>query len=132
MINVVCFFGFLILAIIHLYFSLVQRTILQIGRLGDLPVLTAAKLTPAYFILALPFTIIKWILLIYWVYAGSAVLGLLLFVMFYLANAVAPIPARLTLKPIRKQIERVRVKDSDLATVLEDAVNIWEMRGRRF
>lgn len=94
--------------------------------------LTAAKLTPTYFILAWPFTIIKWILLIYWVYAGSAVLGLLLFVMFYFANAIAPIPARLTLKPIRKQIERIRVKDSDLAAVLEDATNIWEMRGRRF
>jgi preprotein translocase subunit SecY len=132
MINVVCFFCFLILAIIHLYFSLVQRAIAQIGRAGDLAVLTAANLTPSYFILAWPFTIIKWILLIYWVYAGSAVLGLLLFAFFYLANAVAPIPARLTLKPIKKQIELVRVKDSDLATVLEDATNIWEMRGRRF
>ena len=132
MINVICFLGFVILAVIHLYFSLVQRTILQIGRSGALPVLTAAKLTPGYFILAWPFTIIKWILLIYWLYAGSAVFGLFVFLMFYLANAMLPIPASLTLKPIRKQIELVRIKDSELAAELEDATNIWEMRGRRF
>lgn len=132
MINLVCFFGFVILAVIHLYFSLVQRTILQIGRSGALPVLTAANLTPSYFILAWPFTIIKWILLIYWLYAGSAVLGLFVFLMFYLANAMLPIPASLTLKPIRKQIELVRIKDPELAAELEDATNIWEMRGRRF
>lgn len=132
MINVVCFFGFLILAIIHLYFSLVQRTILQIGRSGSLPVLTAAKLTPGYFALAWLFTIIKWVLLAYWIYAGSAVLALLLFAFFYLANAIAPIPARLTLPPIRKQIEQIKLSDSNLGAELEDATNIWEMRGRRF
>lgn len=132
MVNVECFFGFLILAIIHLYFSLVQRTILQIGRSGALPVQTAAKLTPSYFVLAWPFTIIKWVLLAYWIYAGSAVFALLLFAFFYLANAIAPIPAKLTLPPIRKQIERIKVSNSSLAADLEDATNIWEMRGRRF
>lgn len=94
--------------------------------------LTAAKLTPGYFVLAWPFTIIKWVLLAYWVYAGSALLALLLFVFFYLANAIAPIPAKLTLPPIRKQIERIRLKNSSLGIELEDATNIWEMKGRRF
>lgn len=132
MVNVVCFFGFTILAIIHLYFSLVQRTIVQIGRAGALPVLTAANLTPPYFVLAWPFTILKWILLGYWIYAGSTIFALLLFAFFYLANALTPIPAKLTLSPIRKQIARIRLNDGDVAIELEDATNIWEMRGRRF
>lgn len=132
MVNGVCFIGVLILALIHLYFSLVQRTILQIGRSGALPVLTAINLTPGYFKLALPLTVIKWSLLIYWAYAGSAVAALSVFAFFYLINAIAPIPARLTLPPIRKQIERVKVVDLETGIELEDATNIWEMRGRRF
>jgi hypothetical protein len=132
MVNGVCFIGVLILALIHLYFSLVQRTILQISRSGSLPVLTANNLTPGYFKLAFPLTVIKWTLLIYWSYAGSAVMALSLFAFFYLINAIAPIPARLTLPPIRKQIERVKASDQEIGIELEDATNIWEMRGRRF
>lgn len=132
MLNAVCFFSVLILAVIHLYFSLVQRTIVQIGRSGDLPVLTAANLTPPYFIVAWPLTIIKWTVLVYWASEGSTVLALLVFALFYLANAIAPIPARLTLQPIRKQITRIKARDQAMGTLLEDATNIWEMRGRRF
>lgn len=94
--------------------------------------LTAINLTPGYFKLALPLTVIKWSLLIYWAYAGSAVAALSVFAFFYLINAIAPIPARLTLPPIRKQIERVKVFDLETGIELEDATNIWEMRGRRF
>ncbi|PPC94165.1 MAG: hypothetical protein CTY33_05050 [Methylotenera sp.] len=83
MLNGVCFFGVLILALIHLYFSLVQRTILQISRSGALPVLTAINLTPGYFKLALPLTVIKWTLLIYWAYAGSAVAALSVFAFLF-------------------------------------------------
>ncbi len=132
MVNSVCFFGVLILALIHLYFSLVQRTILQIGRSGALPVLNAINLTPDYFKLALPLTVIKWSLLFYWAYVGSAVMALSLLAFFYVINAIAPIPAALTLPPIRKQIERVKAKDKEMGAELEDAANIWEMRGRRF
>jgi hypothetical protein len=132
MVNGGCFFGVLVLALIHLYFSLVQRTILQISRSGALPVLTAINLTPGYFKLALPLTVIKWTLLIYWAYAGSSVMALSLFAFFYVINAIAPIPAALTLPPIRKQIERVKAKDKKMGIELEDAANIWEMRGRRF
>lgn len=132
MVNVVCFLVVIILALIHLYFSLVQRTILQIGRSGALPVLTASNLTPGYFKLALPLTVIKWSVLIYWAYAGSAAAALAIFALFYLINAIAPIPARLTLPPIRKQIERAKASDQALGIELEDATNIWEMRGRRF
>lgn len=132
MINVVCFCGFLILAIIHLYFSLVQRTILQISRSGDLPVLTGALMTPGYFVIALPLTIIKWGILIYWAWKGSAALALLFLAIFYLANAMLPIPAKLTLPPIRTQIERIKARDKETGEILRDATNIWEMRGRRF
>ena len=131
MINYVCFIGFLILAIVHLYFSLIQRTILQITRSGGLPVLTGALMTPEYFVFALPLTIIKWAILIYWAWKGSAVLALSLLATFYLANAMLPIPAKLTLPPIRTQIERIKARDKETGTVLQDATNIWEMRGQR-
>lgn len=132
MINFVCFISFLVLAIVHLYFSLVQRTILQITRSGGLPVLTGALMTPRYFVIALPLTIIKWAILIYWAWKGTAALALLLLATFYLVNAMLPIPAKLTLPPIRTQIERIKARDKETGAILSDATNIWEMRGRRF
>ena len=88
-------------------------------------------MTPEYFVFALPLTIIKWAILIYWAWKGSAVLALLLFATFYLANAMLPIPAKLTLPHIRTQIERIKARDKETGTVLQDATNIWEMRGQR-
>jgi hypothetical protein len=121
-----------VLAIIHLYFSLVQRTILQITRSGDLPVLTGAMMTPRYFVMAIPLTLIKWLILIYWAWEGSTALALVFFALFYLANAMLPIPAKLTLPPIRARITKIATYDQNSALALTDAVNIWEMRGRRF
>jgi hypothetical protein len=121
-----------VLAIIHLYFSLVQRTILQITRSGDLPVLTGAMMTPRYFVMAIPLTLIKWLILIYWAWEGSTAFALVFFALFYLANAMLPIPAKLTLPPIRARITKIATYDQNSALALTDAVNIWEMRGRRF
>jgi hypothetical protein len=132
LINFVCFIGFLILAIVHLYFSLVQRTILQITKSGGLSVLTGGLMTPRYFFVALPLTLIKWAILFYWAWKGSAALALLLLSTFYLANAMLPIPAKLTLPTIRRQIERIKARDKETGENLRDATNLWEMRGRRF
>ena len=88
-------------------------------------------MTPEYFVFALPLTIIKWAILIYWAWKGSAVLALLLFATFYLANAMLPIPGKLTLPPIRTQIERIKARDKETGAVLQDATNIWEMLGQR-
>ena len=89
-------------------------------------------MTPRYFVIALPLTIIKWAILIYWAWKGTAALALLLLATFYLVNAMLPIPAKLTLPPIRTQIERIKARDKETGAILSDATNIWEMRGRRF
>ncbi len=89
-------------------------------------------MTPRYFVIALPLTVIKWVILFYWVWKGSAALALSLLTIFYLANAMLPIPAKLTLPTIRTQIERIKARDKEAGATLRDATNIWEMRGRRF
>jgi hypothetical protein len=89
-------------------------------------------MTPRYFVLAIPFTLIKWFILVYWAWEGSTAFALILFAFFYLANAMLPIPAKLTLPPIRARIARISLNDRGTGETLTDATNMWEMRGRRF
>jgi len=122
---------FLAIAVVDLYFFWVQRTSVLICRAGGLPTSAGSFLNPRFIRLAFPLSLIKWGWVVYWAWSGSTSDALIAFVASWLSAIFLPIPARLTLPPIFKQIERVRTVDSKLANTLADAAMAWEIRGAK-
>ena len=123
---------FLALAFLDLYFNMVQRTTVLICRIGELPLTVGGYLNPSFIKFAFPLTLIKWGLVVYWALSGSTSYALTALFISWLASVTLPIPSKLTLPPIKKQIERVRTLDQDFATTLSEATNTWEVNGGRF
>lgn len=122
---------FLALASLDLYFNMVQRTTVLICRLGEMPPTVGGYLNPSFVKFAFPLTLFKWGWVVYWAWSGSTSYALTALFIFWLASITLPIPSKLTLTPIKKQIERVRALDQEFATTLSEATNIWEINGGR-
>ena len=122
---------FLGLAFIDLYFNMVQRTTVLICRIGEMHRSTGGYLNPSFIKFAFPLTLIKWGWIAYWAWSGSATQALAALFIFLLASVMLPIPSKLTLPPIQKQIERVRALDKDLGAELTEATKKWEIHGGR-
>ena len=122
---------FLAFAFLDLYFTMLQRTTVLICRIGELPPKVGGYLNPSFIKFGFPLTLIKWGWVAYWAWSGSASSALIALFIFWLANVTLPIPSKLTLPPIKKQIERVRALDQEFAATLSEATNTWEINGSR-
>lgn len=122
---------FLALAIVDIYFSMVQRTSVLICRTGEIHMSNGGFLNPSFIKLAFPLTLIKWGWVVYWAWTGSTSQALIALFISWLAAIVLPVPGNLTLPPIFKQIERVRGLDPNLGAVLIEAAKTWEINGSR-
>lgn len=122
---------FIALAIVDVYFSMVQRTSVLICRIGEMHMSNGGFLNPSFIKFAFPLTLIKWGWVVYWAWTGSTAQALIAFFISWLAAIVLPVPGNLTLPPIFKQIERVRGLDPGLGAVLVEAAKTWEINGGR-
>lgn len=122
---------FLAVAVVDFYFDMVQRTAVLIRRIGELPMQADGFLIPRFIKFAFPLTLIKWGWVAYWAWSGSTMYALTALFLSWLAAISLPVPAGITLPPIFKQIERVRLLDSDLGEALLSATKTWESHGGR-
>ena len=122
---------FLAFALLDLYFTMVQRTTVLICRIGEFPPKVGGYLNPSFIKFGFPLTLIKWGWASYWALSGSTSSALIALFIFWLANVTLPIPSKLTLPLIKKQIERVRSLDQQFGDKLSEATNIWEIHGSR-
>ena len=121
---------FLALAVVDLYFSMIQRTAQLISRIGDARNLVGF-LVPKFIRFAMPLTFIKWGWVVYWAVAGSTSQALLALFLSWLAAVVLPVPASYTLPAIHKQILVINELDEDLAQHLLEITELWEEHGSR-
>jgi hypothetical protein len=129
--NEIFLYVFLVLAFLDLYFNKVQRTTILICRIGEMPPTVGGYLNPNFIKFAFPLTLIKWGWVVYWALSGSTSYALTALFISWLASVTLPIPSKLTLPPIKKQIERVRALDQEFAATLSEATNTWEINGGR-
>lgn len=129
--NDIFLYVFMALAVVDLYFSMVQRTSVLICRVGDMPISIGGFLNPSFIKLAFPLTLIKWGWVAYWAWSGFTTQALVAFSLSLLANVILPVPGSLTLPPIFKQIEKVRVLDGNLGGTLLAAAKTWQVHGSR-
>lgn len=129
--NATFLYVFLVFAFLDLYFTMVQRTTVLICRIAELSPQIGGYLNPSFIKLGFPLTLIKWGWIAYWAWSGSTSSALIALFIFGLANSALPIQSKLTLPPIKKQIERVRTLDQEFAALLSEATNTWEINGSR-
>lgn len=122
---------FLALAVVGLYFDMVQRTSVLICRVGEMAMSIGGFLNPRFIKFAFPLTLIKWGWIAYWAWTGSTAQALTALFLSWLATVVLPVPGNMTLPPIFKQIERVRILDPDLGAALLAAAKTWQTHGSR-
>jgi hypothetical protein len=129
--NDIFLYVFLTLAVVDIYFSMVQRTSVLICRIGEMSMSIGGFLNPSFIKFGFPLTLIKWSWVAYWAWTGSTSQALIALFISWLAAVALPVPGNLTLPPIFKQIERVRGLDPDLGAALKEAAKTWEVHGSR-
>src|SRR3989344_9407007 len=100
--NDIFLYVFIALAVVDLYFNMVQRTSVLICRIGEMSMSIGGFLNPSFIKLAFPLTLIKWGWVAYWAWTGSTSQALIALFISWLAAVILPVPGNLTLPPIFK------------------------------
>ena len=124
---------FIVIAIADWWMDMVQRTTTLICRASNVSTQHIGKLlNPAFIKFAFPITIAKWILVAFWAWYDSAILAISLLALSWLASVISPLPIKLTLPAVLKQINRVRDVDKEMGEELIRLVEVWSSIGNRY
>lgn len=125
--------AFILSAVADWWMDMIQRTTTLISRSGGYSAHSAGPyLNPTFIRFAFPITLIKLGVAAGWAFYDPVAYAIIAVVASWALNVVSPVPAALTLRPIRKQIERVRQADAELGEQLQKITDSWASQGGRY
>lgn len=97
---------FAFIAAVELYFFMIQRSALEIARVGSLDARTSRYMLPLWFVLHWPIQVVKWLAVFLIFRAAGLMPAALCLVIPFLISQVIPIPHRHFIPTFRRRVSR--------------------------
>lgn len=121
---------FAFIALVELYFFLIQRSALEIARLGSLDARTSRYLLPLWFALHWPIQVVKWSTLLLILLAAGWIPAAVCLGVPFLISQVIPIPHLHFIPMFRRTIARdlITAENLEIAQKLQVVLNLAAKR----